>query len=416
MPTAPTLSYSSYRTYLECPQRWKYLYVDRLPETPRGYFTFGRVVHTVLEELLRPLVVPGPRRLPSREAQRTLDEFHSGGLEGAGPARTMTAEEMLAIYDRCWSGEGYPSRDEEIRYRALGRALLLGYRDRLARAPPHPIAVEEHLEAEWDGIPIHGYLDRIDRTATGGLEIVDYKTTRDLSPDDARSSDQLSLYQVLVEHNYTEPVERLTLYHLRSWTPMQAERRDRSILEPLHARLGTVADGIRGETYEPTPGRQCARCDFRSICPEFREIPPADVAYLTELVDRLETLRADGPREGEELARTADELHRTAERLGVHRIPGSRSVAIRRREEEWRYALAPVRPLITASGLGDRLGQESVEEIRRLLRDPALPPEIRRRLEECGSRQVRWFWDLEEVERGYRRGRSAPAGAERVGS
>jgi putative RecB family exonuclease len=59
--TAP-LSYSSYRTYLECPLRWKFLYVDRIPETPRGYFTFGRVIHSVLEELVRPLVVPTARR------------------------------------------------------------------------------------------------------------------------------------------------------------------------------------------------------------------------------------------------------------------------------------------------------------------------------------------------------------------
>jgi len=416
VPTAPTLSYSSYRAYLECPLRWKYLYVDRLPETPRGYFTFGRVVHTVLEEMLRPLVVPGPRRTASKEAQRTLDEWHAGGLAGAAGPRAMSAEEMLAIYDRCWSGEGYPSREEEIRYRALGRALLLGYRDRLVREPPRPIAVEEHLEASWDGIPIHGYLDRIDRTPGGGLEIVDYKTTRDLSAEDARSSDQLSLYQVLVENNYTEPVERLTLYHLRSWTPLASERRDRATLDPLHARLGSVADGIRAESYEPTPGRQCARCDFRPICPEFREIPAAEAAYLTELVDRLDALRGDEHRVEEELARTADELHRSAERLGLHRIPGTRAVAIRRREEEWQYALDPVRPLLEGSGVAERLGGETVEEIRRLLRDPSIPAELRRKLEEAGSRRVRWYWDLEEVERSFRRAaRAGPPTVDRVG-
>ncbi|EQD27879.1 hypothetical protein B1B_18994, partial [mine drainage metagenome] len=48
------LSYSSIRAYEECPLRWKFLYVDRLPEAPRGYFSFGRTVHSVLEELLQP--------------------------------------------------------------------------------------------------------------------------------------------------------------------------------------------------------------------------------------------------------------------------------------------------------------------------------------------------------------------------
>jgi putative RecB family exonuclease len=59
----PALSYSSYSTYLECPLRWKFLYIDRLPEVPRGYFTFGRVVHSVLEELVRPMVLPSARRV-----------------------------------------------------------------------------------------------------------------------------------------------------------------------------------------------------------------------------------------------------------------------------------------------------------------------------------------------------------------
>lgn len=408
VPTVPTLSYSSYRTYLECPQRWKYLYVDRLPETPRGYFTFGRVIHSVLEELLRPLVVPGARRTAPRESQRTLDDWPEGSsAPGATAVRPMSSEELLALYERSWSGDGYVTPEEESRYRTLGRTLLLGYHRRLDREPPRPVAVEAHLEARWEGIPIHGYLDRIDRTPAGGLEIVDYKTSRDLSRSDAEESDQLSLYQVLVQSNYTEPVERLTLYHLRSFTPFHSRPRGRDALDPLHARLGSVVDGIRAEAFEPTPGRQCARCDFRTICPEFREVPAAEAARLTELVDRLDRLRSDEHRVERDLATTADELHRAAERLGVHRVPGSRSVAIRRREEAWQYSLDPVRPLLERSGVADRLGEETPDEVRRLLRDSEISAELRRKVAETGSRQVRWFWELEELEPPVRRARGA---------
>jgi len=73
------LSYSSIRAYEECPLRWKFLYVDRLPEAPRGYFSFGRTVHSVLEELLQPFVIPAGRRSPDGAHQRTLDEFPPGG-------------------------------------------------------------------------------------------------------------------------------------------------------------------------------------------------------------------------------------------------------------------------------------------------------------------------------------------------
>lgn len=399
MATVPPLSYSSYRTYLECPLRWKFLYVDRLPEEPRGYFTFGRVIHSVLEGLVRPLVVPSARRVSDAESQRTLDEWE--GAEGArrsiaAPTRWMTREELLAYYDQSWLSDGYVSPEEEARYRTLGRELLSRYYDLLDREPPRPVSVEEHLEARWDGIPVHGYVDRIDRAAGGGLEIVDYKTSRELSHQDARDSDQLSIYQVLVERNYAEPVEGLTLYHLRSLKPLRARPRGRSALSVLHNRLGTVSDGIRSEAFDPSPGRHCTRCDFRARCPEFRSVPADDGARLQALVDRFEHLRQEEARLASELATTAQELHHAAEDLGVHRVPGTRSVAVRRKEEAWQYSLATVRPLLERAGLADRLGSGTPEEVRRLVRDPSIDPEIRRRLAEAGARRVKWYWELQE--------------------
>ncbi len=403
MAVAPTLSYSSYRTYLECPLRWKYLYVERRPETPRGYFTFGRVVHSVLEELVRPLVVPSARRREGTESQTTLHDWTdptraavaSRAVEPIGP------EALLASYDRLWSSDGYTSPDEEARYRSLGRELLLKYREELARHPPSPVSVEEHLETRWDGLPVHGYVDRIDRTPAGGLEVVDYKTSRDLSGEDAESSDQLSLYQVLVEHTYRAPVERLTLLHLRSLTPLRTLPRTARTLEPLHQRMGEVADGIREEAFEPTPGRHCQRCDFRAICPEFRAIPEADAPRLAALVDRFDALRADERRLERELAQTAAELHRAAEEMGLHRVEGSRSVAVRHREVAWQYPLEAVGPML--GGSTGTAPPASAEEVRRLLRDPAVPAELRRRIAETGSRRVRWYWELEDADAPSRR-------------
>ena len=395
MASVPALSYSSFRTYEECPLRWRFLYVDKLPEAPRGYFTFGRVIHSVLEELVAPLVVPAGKRAGENDRQRTLDEWHPA--PGHAAPRWMTEEEMLRAYDTAWSSEGYTSAEEESRYRALGREILLGYLDALRRERPLPVAVEEHLEARWDGIPVHGYVDRIDRTPAGGLEVVDYKTSRDLSNEDARDSDQLSLYQVLVENNYAEPVEGLTLYHLRSLTPLRSAPRERSTLVGLHDRLGVALDGIRAEAFEPTPGRHCARCDFRDRCPEFRSVPPAEGARLRTLVDRFESLRAEENRLETELRRTAEELHRAAEELGIHRVPGSRSVAVRRREEAWQFSLDPVRPLLERSGLASRVGSGTPEEVRRLVRDPTVDAELRRKVAETGARRVKWYWELEDA-------------------
>src|SRR5258708_2054748 len=275
------MSHSSVSTYLECPLRWKFLYVDKLPETPRGYFSFGRTVHSVLEELVRPFV-SGPALLSATERQRRLDDWGSLG-PSSGP-KLLSPDAVLALYEKLWVGDGYTSPEEEARYKALGADLLLRFRESLAALLPTPVAVEAHLTAEWDGIPIHGYLDRIDRLPSGGLEVVDYKTSRELSRADAASSDQLALYQVLVEKNFPDPVEGLTLYHLRSMTPFRTAPRSRADLERLYERVGSAADGIRAESFEPTPGRHCSRCEVQSRCPEFRDLPRTQRARLAVLV------------------------------------------------------------------------------------------------------------------------------------
>ena len=238
---------------------------------------------------------------------------------------------------------------------------------------------------------------KLDRTPTGGLEILDYKTSRELSQADAVESDQLSLYQVLVEQNYPEPVEQLTLYHLRSRTPRSVPRRDAGVLEEVHDRFARAGDGIRAESFDPSPGRQCSRCEFRTMCPEFRVVPEPEQAKLLGLVDRFHLLRVQEEHLEDQLRSTAEALHREAERLGVHRIPGSERVAIRRREEVWRFREESVGPILAEHGLEAQVRADDAEAIRRLAQDPNVDAGLRRRLREAGGRQVRWYWTLEDA-------------------
>ncbi len=363
---------------------------------PPGYFSFGRSVHSVLEAMLLPLVEPASRRVLPGRTQKTLDAFRPPATDGESNGELPTVPELLALYEASWVREGYTSPEEEARYKVLGADLLLKYRAALEEERPRPIAVEPHLETTWDGIPLHGYIDRIDRGKGGGLEILDYKTSRELTEEDARDSDQLSIYQVLVERNYPDPVEGLTLYHLRSLKPLRVSPRGRPALETLYDRVGTVSDGIRSQAFEPTPGRQCARCEFKPLCPEFRDVPAEERAQLSELVDRFRALRDKEQALESELRTAAEELHRSAERLGVHRVPGSVGTALRKKEELWHYAPDRLIPLLERGGLTERANPPTPEAVRRLIRDPSIDPELRRRIAETGSRRVKWYWELEE--------------------
>lgn len=394
MASVPVLSYSSVRAYLECPQRWKYLYIDRLSEAPRGYFSFGRTLHSVLEELVRPLVVPFPRRKGEVATQHTLDQY---SVTGAPPhlSAPMDREALRAAYARHWISEGYQSPDEEHRYRILGEEILLRYYEGFVGSPPQPVAVEEHLEATWDGIPVHGYVDRIDRSPTGGLEILDYKTGRGLTRSDAVGSDQLSFYQFLVEKNYPAPVESLALFDLRGGTELRVPGRSARELHAVQERVGRVADGIADGTFEPTPGRPCGRCEFRPLCPEFREVPAGERARMADLVDRFAGLREQEDRLEAELRRTAEELHREAERLGLLRVPGSTAMARRRRESRRSFPVEVLRPILESENLLERASRPDPELVERLAADPSVSRATRRRIADAGARTARWYWELE---------------------
>ncbi len=397
MSTVPALSYSGFHAYTECPLRWKYLYIDRMQTAPRGYFSFGRSVHSALEEFVAPLtklstlaVVPSGGR-----AQRTLGEFDESPASAEVPQEPatptlLTVEELLEVYRRVWVSEGYLSPEDEKRNFDLGADLLRRFHALFVAAPPRPVAVEQELDASVDGIKIHGILDRIDETPKGGLEVLDYKTSKQLSWQEARTSDQLTLYQLLVEKNYPRPVEALTLYHVRTLSPLRTPPRGTEEVDDLSTRLGEVADGIRTEVYDPRPGPYCNRCDFRAICPEWKEIPERERERVRELVERYEELKRRGEGLRREMEAVASELHAASEELGVHRLTSKESTIYRKKETRWVFPPEQVLPVLQEAGLLPRVARLDGDQLSRLLSDPKVPASVRRSLRGRGRRQAEW--------------------------
>jgi RecB family exonuclease len=389
MAPGPILSYSGFRAYSECPLRWRFLYVERLPEKPRSFFSFGRSVHSALESFVAPLA--REEAPPSPPGQRTLFDFGESPPGAAVPVPPV--EELLRLYEKLWVSEGYSSPQEESYYFGLGRELLVRFHRAFVEAAPRPLAVEKDLRAEIEGIPIHGIIDRIDRTPTGGIEILDYKTNKELSRRDAELSDQLTLYQVLVERNYSAPVESLTLYHLRSQSALRTPRRDPAKVVDLGVRMGEAADGIRAGHFEPQPGPWCRWCDFRERCPEFRTLPDDARTRARELVDRWSTLGSQGDETGQERRALEREFEALRSQHAVHRFRGTRGELHYASRRVWRFPEGAQLP-----GTGGVPGLEGIarEQWAPLLRDPRLPTEFRRQLAGLGRLELEWSLVAEE--------------------
>ncbi|MFE4104774.1 RecB family exonuclease [Almyronema epifaneia] len=144
-----------------------------------------------------------------------------------------------------------------------------------------PLAVEGkiqgHLEAAGIEFKLSGRYDRLDFLADNRLELIDYKSSKSFHPPEASQeiSVQLGLYYLALEQRYGHALGRLSLINLRTCEKASFE------VTPDHKKqvqqlIGDLALQLRADqSWQPQPGDQCDRCDYRPYCPAIHACPQA---------------------------------------------------------------------------------------------------------------------------------------------
>lgn len=259
------LSHSSIGMYRQCPQRWKFRYIDKVPEKPRSFFSFGKSVHTGLEFLFQ---------------------------TPAGPLPTLDA--VLEHYKTNWLREGYETAAQEKWFYQEGERILRGFYAKHQSDHRNVFQIEYKFNIAIEGVPLTGYIDRIDATPSGGLAILDYKTGKPFDKSRVRNDAQLTLYQIACQQVFQKPVETVTLYHLNSLTPLTVPAHSKTMENELKAGVVEAAQGIAAEKFDPKPEERghCQWCDYMQICPAFagKKIPVAGSSSSTEIADKADRL------------------------------------------------------------------------------------------------------------------------------
>jgi putative RecB family exonuclease len=275
----PALSPSRAADFKQCPLLYRFRAVDRLPEAPSQAALRGTLVHAVLERLFD---LPAAERVPAR-AKALL------GVVWAEIA-AESPEVVAAVLEELWTGVGEPAAGGDVPAARVGdplpawlssaEALLDTYfalEDPRAFEPQsRELLVETELSS---GVPLRGYLDRLDVDATGGLRIVDYKTgTAPREASEARALFQMKFYALaLLELRGTVP-EQLRLVYLGeggeelTYRPEAGElRRFQRILEAIWA---AIREADRTGDFRPRRGPGCEWCAHRAVCPAWDGTPP----------------------------------------------------------------------------------------------------------------------------------------------
>jgi putative RecB family exonuclease len=259
-PALATLSPSRGSDFKSCPLKYRLRVIDRLPEPPSREATRGTVVHAVLEQLYD---------LPA--AERTIER--AGAL--LAPAWEQIAEAEPDV------GALFAGDEAALAaWLESARALLANYfaLEDPARLEPAERELYVTHELPEAGVRLHGYVDRLDRSASGRTRVVDYKTGR--APGEAYEASalfQLKFYALLLWRSEGVIPDALRLIYLGDvvtvdYRPDEEELRrfERSLLALWTAiqRAFTTGD------WRPRRSTLCGWCSFQAYCPEFGGTTP----------------------------------------------------------------------------------------------------------------------------------------------
>lgn len=354
--------------YEECPQKYKFRYIERIPEKPRHFFSFGSSVHLALEFFYGVKTLPAP-----------------------------SLEEVLNYYRQNWISAGYKDKVQEEEYFADGEDILKRFYQKHISDFKIPFFVEYKFDFKINGVPITGRIDRIDKTPDGKLWVTDYKTGKALEKERVLTDGQLTLYQVACEELLGAPVARLSFYHLPTLKEQIIERHSEDIVSDLRKKVTRVADSITQELFEPLPSEQkCRWCDYKILCPVYQDRgrkngslaskaapeitqneQPAD-EDLPALVDQYGQL-CDLIRSNQEEARQLKEkILAVFSKKGFVRAFGKKFEVNLSEEESWEFSdKKQVLALIKKAGLYERTLGPRIERIIEILEDEKLPSELK---------------------------------------
>lgn len=251
------LSPSRASDYQKCPLSYRFRAIDKIPEPKTVAQVKGTLVHAVLEQLHQ-----SPREertYPAAVAQ----------LKPQWRAMQEKDADLLELVPE----------DNLLDFLVDARELLKGYFHMENPAGFDCDAVEKYVDTVLpNGVPVRGFIDRVDVAPTGEVRVVDYKTGKKPQPRYSQDAQfQMKFYALVYWRLFDVIPTQLRLMYLKVMdslflapTREELEYFERD-LEQLWAKI--EADGKSG-SFRPKKNPLCNWCSFQDLCPEFGGTPP----------------------------------------------------------------------------------------------------------------------------------------------
>ncbi len=233
-------SASGIRMYEDCPLKFKYSYVLRIPTPQKFFFQVGTDVHAVFEQMSRMQ------------------------MQGESPDISK-AKELL---DARWEPSGFSSETQEHQEYDKMQRMLDFWMDFENNNLNETVEVEEWFDLRLDGARFGGYIDRIDRTSDGDYIVIDYKTNKTPYSKNRLSEDvQIALYCMAVKEKYGSlPIQAGHMYVNPDVAKLRLVDVSEEGVEAVIGRVREIVGRIMDEDFEVREEPNCRFCDYKGIC------------------------------------------------------------------------------------------------------------------------------------------------------
>ncbi len=248
------LSATGLEAYLQCPLKFFFLHVLKIPETKDSYRLYGTAIHATIERLFD---------LRKRHPQKQL----------------LTQDALLEIYEYELSRYRYSLKKNEFDHLLEnGRSALSNWYTARRRDLPQESFTEVHIQTvEYEGIKMKGTIDRIDEVNDGYIQVVDYKTSTGIvtnavkSPPknplskNAKGWRQLVFYKLLYQHFRPGTIVKKGIIDTVSTEPenpmleLELGPEDSALLLPI---LQNTWSSIQKLYFEGCKEKNCKWCRF----------------------------------------------------------------------------------------------------------------------------------------------------------
>ena len=242
------LSPSGAATFEQCPRRWRFRYVERLPDPPGVEALVGTFAHRVLEQLMQ--------RVPDGRTKQDARRI----------ARAMWPE-ISESDDYC---DLQLDDQQALGFRWRAWKAIDGLWDLEDPTCVDVRATEQQVSVTLGDVPFRGVVDRVE-SEPDGLVVSDYKSGRAPTARHAPGRlQQVLLYAAAItEQTGERPVSARLLYLgqkivAKAVTDVEIG----GAVEQLESTWDGIAAACDADDFAARPGPLCGYCAYAEHCPE----------------------------------------------------------------------------------------------------------------------------------------------------